>query len=154
MSGVGKTTALKRKCSAESFTGLFEDGVCFMEFGENATLQKVREGICRSVRNFGEFEAAKEMRRGQDLGDVVSRAAEWLKVKAVLLVRDDMWATNDNEVGYVTRRAGKWIVDLARDQKIARAVSSSPVSFECADAQWSRAREIPERLRLVLIGKK
>ena len=143
MRGDGKTTALKRICSAESVKRLFEDGVCFTEFGENATLQKVREEICRFVRNFCGFEAAKETRRAQDLGDVVSRAAEWLKGKAVLLVRVDMWATNDNEVGYVTKRAGKWIVDVARDQNIARAVSSSPVSFECADLQRPRAREIP-----------
>ena len=90
MGGVGKTTALKGICSAKSVRGLFEDGVCFMEFGENATFQKVREEICRCVRNFGRFETVKEMKKAQNLGEVVNRAAEWLKGKAVLLVCDDL----------------------------------------------------------------
>ena len=40
-SRVGKTTELKGICNAKSVQGLFEDGVYFIEFRENATLQKV-----------------------------------------------------------------------------------------------------------------
>ena len=43
----------------------------------------------------------KDMRRAQNLGEVVNRAAEWLEDRAVLLVCDDLWATNENELGYV-----------------------------------------------------
>ena len=41
------------------------------------------------------------MRRASSLRDVVTEAAEWLKDRAELLVCDDLWATNDNELGYV-----------------------------------------------------
>ena len=99
--GVGKTTALKGIYSSENVKSQFEEGVCLMEFGESATLQKVREEICRCVRNFGGFEAVKEMKKAQNLGDVVNRAAEWLRDRAILLVCDDLWATNDGKLGYV-----------------------------------------------------
>ena len=149
MGGVGKTTALKRICSAESVQGLFVDGVCFMEFGENATLQKVCEEICRCVRKFGGKEVVKLMRRATSLGEVVNYAAEWLEDRAVLLVCDDLWATDDNELGYLPelkkmlRDAPKsGLLISTRDRMIAHAVSSSPVSFECVEPQGSRAREI------------
>ena len=41
MGGVGKTIALKKICSAESVQGKFVDGICFMQFGQDAILQKV-----------------------------------------------------------------------------------------------------------------
>ena len=149
MGGVGKTTALKRICSAESVKGRFVDGVCFMEFGQDAALQKVREEMCRCVRNFGGVEAAKDMGSAPTLGNVVNRAAEWLKGKAVLLVCDDLWATDDKELGYVLelkkmlREAPKsGLLISTRDRTIANAVSSSPVSFECAQPEGPRARKI------------
>ena len=76
MGGVGKATALKRMWSVESVKGRFEDGVCFTEFGENATIQVDRGEICRCVRNFVGFETAKDVRRAQNLGDVLKQAAE------------------------------------------------------------------------------
>ena len=149
MGGVGKTTALKKICSAEQVRSLFVDGVCFMQFGQDATLQKVREEICRCIRNFGGVEIAKDMESVANLGNVVNRAAEWLKCKAVLLVCDDLWATGDNELGYVPelkrlfRDAPKsGLLISTRDRTIALAVSSSPVSFECVEPQGSKAREI------------
>ena len=101
MGGVGKTTALKGICSSKNVQSQFEDGICFMEFGENATVQKVREEICRCVKKFGGKEVVKEMRRASSLRDVVKRAAEWLGDRAALLVCDDLWATNDIELGYI-----------------------------------------------------
>ena len=149
MGGVGKTTALKGICSAGSVQGHFSDGICFMQFGEDATLQKVRSEICRSVKKFGGKEVAKEMKHAESLGGVVSKAADWLEDREVLLVCDDLWATDDNELGYVRelkqmlRDAPKsGLLILTRDRKIAKAVSSSPVSFECVDALGSEAREI------------
>ena len=148
MGGVGKTTALKRICSAESVQGLFADGVCFMQFGQDATLQKVREELCRCVRNFGGVEA-KDMGSTANLGNVVNRAAERLKSKVVLLVCDDLWPTNDNDLGYVSelkkmlRDAPKsGLLISTRDRTIAHAVSNSPVSFECVEVQGPRARKI------------
>ena len=76
MGGVGKTTALKGICSTESVRGLFVDGICFMEFGENATAQKVREQICSCVRKFGGKDSVKEMRKASSLRDVVRQAVE------------------------------------------------------------------------------
>ena len=40
MGGVGKTTALKGIRHSENVQSQFEDGVCFMEFGQDATVQK------------------------------------------------------------------------------------------------------------------
>ena len=57
-----------------------------MEFGQDATLQKVREEMCNCVRNFAGVEDAKDMSSAANLGEVVGRAAEWLRGKAVLLV--------------------------------------------------------------------
>ena len=149
MGGVGKTTALKGICSAESVRGLFADGICFMEFGENATVQKVREEICSCVRKFGGKELAKEMRKASSLRDVVSQAAEWLEGRAVLLVCDDLWVTDDNELGYLPELKNllrdapeSGLLISTRDRTIALEVSSSPVSFECVEPQGPKAREI------------
>ena len=149
MGGVGKTTALKKICNTETVKGVFKDGICFMEFGENATLEKVREEICRCVRKFGGKELVKEMRRTSSLRDVVAQAAEWLEDRTVLLVCDDLWPTDDREQGYVRelkdllREAPKsGLLISTRDRTIAKAVSSSPVSFECVDPEGSKAKEI------------
>ena len=149
MGGVGKTTSLKKICGEESVRSRFVDGICFMQFGQDATLQKVREEICRCVRNFGGKDAAKDMRCAPNLADVVNRAAEWLKCKAVLLVCDDLWATSDNELGYVRelkqmlRDAPKsGLLISTRDKIISQAVSSSPVNFECVEPLGPKAREI------------
>ena len=149
MGGVGKTTALKKICSSGSVRSLFVDGVCFMQFGQDATIQKVREEICRCVRKFGGVQLAKDMRRAQNLSEVVNRAAEWLDDRAVLLVCDDLWARDNNELGYLPelknllRDAPKsGLLISTRDRMIARAVSSSPVSFECVEPQGSKAKEI------------
>ena len=59
IAGLGKITTLKAICSAGSVQGMFVYEVCFMEFAENAALQKVCEEICRCVRKFGGNELAK-----------------------------------------------------------------------------------------------
>ena len=46
--GVGKTKALKKMCRTE-FRSHFVDGVALLEFGQDATLLKVREEICKCV---------------------------------------------------------------------------------------------------------
>ena len=149
MGGVGKTMALKSVCSAKYVQGKFVDGMFFMEFGENATFQKVREKICRCVRKFGGKEMVKEMRRASSLRDVVTQAAEWLEDRAVLLVCDDLWATDDNELGYIPElmkmlqdAPNSGLLISTRDRTIARAVSGSPVTFECVEPEGSRARKI------------
>ena len=146
---MGKTTLSKAKCSAGSVQGMFVDGVCFMEFGENAMFQKVREEICRCARKFGGKELAEEMKRAPIFRDVVNQAAEWLEGRAALLVCDDLWATDDNELGYVPelknflRDAPKSVLLIStRDWMIARAVSSSPMSFEFVEPKGPRARKI------------
>ena len=101
MGGVGKTRALKKICSIESVRSLFVDRVCFTQLDQNATIRKVREEICRCVRKFGGVQVAENMRRAQNLGGVVNRAAEWLENGAVLLVNEDMWGTDNSEQGCV-----------------------------------------------------
>ena len=90
MGDLDKTTALKAICSAGSFPGQFEDGICLRQFSQDAKLQKFRKDMCKCVQNFGVLEIAKEMRRASSLRDVANRAEEWLKGKAVLLVLDDL----------------------------------------------------------------
>ena len=137
MGGVGKATALKRICSTGSVQGLLVDGVCFMEFGQDATLQKVRE------------EMVQEMRKASCLSDVVTKAAEWLEDRAVLLVCDNLWATDENELGYalllkkMLRDALKsGFLISTRDRTIPHAVSVSPVSSDCVEPEGPRARKI------------
>ena len=149
MGGVGKTTALKKICGVESIRSLFADGVCFMQFGQDATIQKVSEEMCCCVRNFGGLNAAKEMKSAPNLGDVVNRAAEWLKDRRVLLVCDDLWASEDNELGYVHElkkmlrfAPHSTLLISTRDRAIAQAVASLPVSFEALEPHGSKAKEI------------
>ena len=74
---------------------------------------------------------------------------ERLRDRAILLVCDDFWATNDSELGYVSelkkmlRDAPKsGLLISTRDHTIAREVSSSPVSFECGDPGGPSCRDI------------
>ena len=67
----------------------------------------------------------------------------------MLLVCDDLWPTDDIELGYILelkqmlRDAVKiGLLILTRNRTIANAVSNSPPSFQCAEPQGSRAREI------------
>ena len=55
----------------------------------------------RCVQNFGGVEVVKCMRNAPNLGALVNRAAKWLRDRVVLLVCDDLWASVDNELGYV-----------------------------------------------------
>ena len=98
---MGNTTALKVICSAGSVQEYLADGLCFMQFGQDATLQKFRAEICRCVKKFGGKGKAKEMKDAESLENVVSQAADWLEDRAVLLVCDDLWAMDDNELGCV-----------------------------------------------------
>ena len=90
MGGVGKTTVLKKTCCAERVRSQFVDGVCFMEFGQYATMQKVHEEISRCVRKFGVLQVVKDMRKAENLGEMVNRAADWLDNRAVLFVCNDL----------------------------------------------------------------
>ena len=120
-----------------------------MDLGQDAIVQKVREEVCGCVRNFGGVTSAKNMESAANLGNVVIRAAEWLKDRRVLLVCDDLWGTVDNELGYV-HEMKKMLRDApesgllisTRDRTIARAVASSPVSFEALESHGSKAKEI------------
>ena len=62
MDDVGNTTALKRICSSESAQELFVDGVCFMQFGQDAILQKILEEMCRSVQDFGGVQGEQKVK--------------------------------------------------------------------------------------------
>ena len=104
MGGVGKTTALKRICRDEEVRRMFTDGVCFLEFGQDATDEKFMGELVRFVSNSGGSNAVEEMRLMRSagkLGDVIDRAAEWIKGRVVLLVCDDLWVTKSSELGYV-----------------------------------------------------
>ena len=67
-----KTIALKAIYSEGSVHGQFVDRICFMLFGQDATLQKVREEMCRCVTKFGGKELVKEMRRASSFGNPVN----------------------------------------------------------------------------------
>ena len=113
-----------------------------MEFGYNATLEIVREEICRCVRKFECKEVVKEMKMASSLRDVVNRAAEWFEDREVLMVCDDLWTTDYNELGYALHLK-KMLLEAPksgllisfRDRKIAQAVSPSPASFVCVQMQ-------------------
>ena len=67
----------------------------------------------------------------------------------MLLVCDDLWATDDNELGYIPElmkmlqdAPNSGLLISTRDRTIARAVSGSPVTFECVEPEGSRARKI------------
>ena len=61
MGGVGKTRALKKICIIESVRTSFVDRVCFMQLGQNATIRKVCQEICRCVRKFCGVQVAENM---------------------------------------------------------------------------------------------
>ena len=91
----------------------------------------------------------------------MNQPAEWLEDRAVLLVCDNLWATEDNELGYLpelkqmlpaTPKRGLLI--STRDRMTAHAVSSSPMIFKCVEPQGSRAGKILGRPRLVIIVRK
>ena len=72
-----------------------------------------------------------------------------LKGKAVVLVCQDVWATGNNELGYVRELKQKLrdapksgLLISTRDRTIAQAVSGSPVNFECVEPLGRKAREI------------
>eukprot|EP00171_Calliarthron_tuberculosum_P018924 IDg18924t1 len=53
MGGVGKTTALRALCRKKQVCEEFTDGVCFLEFGQDATDRKVINEVKRCIENLG-----------------------------------------------------------------------------------------------------
>ena len=75
MGRVDKATSLKKICGEESGRTQYVDGVCFIKFGQDATLHKVREEMSWCIRNFGGLELVRSMSSAANFGDVVNRAA-------------------------------------------------------------------------------
>eukprot|EP00171_Calliarthron_tuberculosum_P023393 IDg23393t1 len=61
MGGVGKTTALRGLCHDELVKQAYKDGICFLEFGQDANEQKVINEVARCMRDLGGIKLAQEM---------------------------------------------------------------------------------------------
>ena len=149
MGGVGKTTALKGICREKEVLDTYPDGVCFMQFGQDASGKKVRSEIVRCVRNFGGVELSRQLEQAKSIGEVVDGAAMWFKGRTILLVCDDIWESDASQLGFVPElkntlrdapRSG--LLVSTRDRNIARAISDTPVDFVSLDVQGPKALEI------------
>eukprot|EP00171_Calliarthron_tuberculosum_P005706 IDg5706t1 len=101
MGGVGKTTALRALCHAEKVKEAYPDGIWFMEFGQDARDEKVAARIRRCVENSGGEAVAKEMAKAGSLSKAIEVASAWLRKRKILLVCDDLWPIETEDVGYV-----------------------------------------------------
>eukprot|EP00171_Calliarthron_tuberculosum_P007051 IDg7051t1 len=143
MGGVGKTTVLRALCRKKQVCEEFTDGVCFLEFGQNATDGKVINEVKRCIENLG-----GKMEQANTVDQVVEVASRWLCGKSVLLVCDDLWPHDYNKKGYlpkiqeILRNAPKSALLIStRDRKIARRVGN-PVEFDCLEERGTKARNI------------
>ncbi len=136
MGGVGKTTTLRAICYREEVRKAFPDGICFLEFGQNAKDINVQRQLERCIENFGGVSVAAKMEEQSSLEGVIHQAARWLREKEVLFVCDDLWRSPTSEYGYlpllkrllVDAPRSKLLVST-RDQKIAKEVSENCVTF-------------------------
>ncbi len=99
MGGVGKTTTLRAICYQEEVKKAFPDGICFLEFGQNAKDINVQRQLERCIGNFGGESFVAKMKEQSSLEDVIHQAARWIHKKNVLLVCDDSWRSPTSDYG-------------------------------------------------------
>eukprot|EP00171_Calliarthron_tuberculosum_P001799 IDg1799t1 len=143
MGGVGKTTALRALCYEKQVIEKFIHGVCFLEFGQDATDGKFIGEVKRCIENLG-----GKTEEAITVDQAVKVASRWLCDKSVLVVCDDLWPHDDSEKGYlpkmqdILRNAPKSALLIStRDRKIARRVGKS-VEFDCLEQRGTKARDI------------
>ena len=149
MGGVGKTTALRAVCYQAKVKQAFPDGICYLEFGQDAKDSDVQDQLERCVENFGGMGILAKMEKQSSLKGVVSQAARWLRQKIVLLVCDDLWLSSASDFGYLPllkqllRYAprGKLLIST-RDKRIAEEVSMSYETFGTLPSHGPSARNL------------
>ncbi len=149
MGGVGKTTTLRAICYQDEVKKAFPDGICVLEFGQNAKDINVQRQLERCIGNFGGESVVAKMEEQSSLEGVIHQAARWIRMKEVLFVCDDLWRSPTREYGYlpllkrllVDAPRSKLLVST-RDQKIAEEVSTSCVTFGTLPPHGLRARNI------------
>ncbi len=101
MGGVVKTTTLRAICYQEEVKKAFPDGICFLEFGQNAKDINVQRQLERCIGNFGGVSVAAKMEEQSSLECVIHQASRWLREKEVLFVCYDLWRSPTSEYGYL-----------------------------------------------------
>ena len=149
MGGVGKTTALRAICYQETVKEAFPDGICFLEFTQNAKDCDIQHQLERCIENFGGVSVATKMEGQSSLEGAVNHAAGWLRAKATLFVCDDMWGTTGSEFGHL--RLLKRLLRFAprskllistRDKRIAEEVSMNYETFGTLPSHGPSARNL------------
>lgn len=92
---MGKTIALRALCYEEQVKKAYSDGICFLEFGEDADDRKVIKQVARCVLDF----AGRDL-PSCSLSEALYEFATWLRSKAVLLICDDL-CRNKNKYAYL-----------------------------------------------------
>ncbi len=149
MGGVGKTTALRAICHQKKVMEAFPDGICYLEFGQNATDRNVQQQLERCIRQFGGLSTADKIEEQSTLAGTAKQAANWLGKKEILLVCDDLWGSPTSKFGYlsllrqlVRDSPDSRLLVSTRDLKIAKEVSSDFETFGPLLSEKERARNL------------
>ena len=103
--GVGKTTACIIVANDTEVRNKFHDGVFWIGLGMDSTADEVRTRIVKILRKSGGSDYAKkvESMESKKIDDAVEEASEWISVRKILLVVDNVWSRKVGE------RAANWI---------------------------------------------
>ncbi len=131
MAGVGKTVALQGLCRDKEVKEQFPDGIHYMKFGRDATLQTALREIVRILTaTKATTEVKKDVRNSISLIEAVDYAAMWFKGTICLYLVDDLWPGQD-----------------LRFQDLRRLLQGSPSSKMAIS---TRSREIARRAGAVV----
>ena len=90
-SGVGKTTIIHILTHDQDIRMHFVDGIYYMAFGADATIDSAIDQLCSIVRNSGGLHKAADISKHTDIDKAVHEVCEWFHEKRYLLLVDDIW---------------------------------------------------------------
>ncbi|CDF32580.1 WD40-repeat containing protein [Chondrus crispus] len=117
MSGVGKSCALRGLATDRDVRARFSDGVYWLGLGEDCNDADLVRQLAALTRQSGGVQAEKQVLEKTRLDGAVFSARLWFAGRRILLLVDDVWASNC--VGRdVVRRLGK-VTDAATGSCVA-----------------------------------
>lgn len=146
--GMGKSVALQALCRDEDVMRYFEDGIHFMTLGMDANVKGMITQLGLCVGNAGYESLEREVVEMSSGSEAAKKCSKVLKGKRVLLIADDIWGREGNEIGFLreiqsfgSQMDGGMVIVSSRDETIARAVDRE-VHFDYLEARGSSSVRI------------
>ncbi len=102
MAGVGKTIALLGLALDGDIRARFPDGIHYLSFGPDSTVQDAIAEIALPMRMTGATASVAMVEKSTSVKEAIANALAWFRDKKCLFLIDDLWPTDESPTGFLT----------------------------------------------------